>query len=183
MAIYRTADRNVTDLLRQVMNQHHPELLEYEVRITVLMANVATDPKTGEPKAPHALTHNGWPAQAIVKVNSHVDRVAGKADADLKIDEENWNGLTDRQREALLHHELLHLEVRCDEEGGVQTDDSGRPKLKIRPHDYDCSGFHQVAQTYREDAPEARALASLAKEWKRLDLFELLGEPETAAVG
>ncbi len=114
-------------------------------------------------------------------MNSHLDRVAGKADADLKIDEENWNGLTDRQREALLHHELLHLEVKSDEEGHVQTDDCGRPKLKIRPHDWEAGGFNQVAEAYREDSPEAIALAGLAKEWVRLDLFDLLGEPAAVA--
>lgn len=157
------------------MKQHHPELVELEVRITVLFANAPVDEKTGEVKG-HALRHHGWPAQAVIKVNSHKDRVAGKADADLSLDEENWQRLTDRQREALLHHELLHLEVKSDDEGHAQTDDCGRPKLKIRPHDWEVGGFHQVAENYREDSPEAIALASLAKDWIRLDLFDLLTE-------
>jgi hypothetical protein len=180
VAIYTTAEQDARDLLAAVMKQHHPEFVEVGVRVNVLMATRARDEKTGEPKGESALRHHGWPAQALIKINGHRDRVAGKADADLYLDAERWDELTQRQRQALLHHELLHLEIQSDEDGNVVLDDCNRPKLRIRPHDYQMGGFYQVAEDYGADAPEVLTLADVNRKYVQLNLFDLVSEPVPA---
>lgn len=50
-----------------------------------------------------------------------------------------WEAATDKQKEALLYHELMH--INCEED-----DDSGEIKWKIRKHDIE--EFEEVVATY-----------------------------------
>jgi hypothetical protein len=77
-----------------------------------------------------------------------------RADAEILIDMEQWEKLTDNQRLALLDHEITHLEVQVDDVGLVKTDDQGRPKLKLKLHDWQLGGFRSIAQRYGADAIE-----------------------------
>ena len=63
----------------------------------------------------------------------------------------------DKQR-ALLDHEVAHLELVRDDAGKVKTDDAGRPRLRIRPHDYQTGGFWDVIERHKEAACEAVCL-------------------------
>ncbi len=101
-----------------------------------------------------AVSHRGYPALAVVRIVNLKDRTKGMGDAEITIDAAKYMKMTERQQDALLHHELHHLIIVSDEEGHVKLDDQGRPKLKMRKHDYDFGLFTDIAEIYGMDSPE-----------------------------
>ncbi len=145
MPTYQKADDILPDV-EVAMEKYRPDLVEAGVTIEVLTAH-------GD--AP-ALKHHGYPAAAIIRAMPQKDRAAGSADVRLVINAGWWEEASKRQREALLDHELTHLELQRDENGTVKTDDCGRPKIKIRSHDFQVGGFEEVVKRHKADAPESR---------------------------
>ncbi|TXH55560.1 MAG: hypothetical protein E6Q97_08545 [Desulfurellales bacterium] len=160
MATFRTAEKEWVDLLAEVMKQHHPDLVEAGVTVGLLFAHAPRNDATGEPQGP-ALKHNGYPALAVVKINSQRDRVEGKPDATITLDGDRWPDESRESRVALLDHELAHLVLVRDEDGGIKTDDCFRPRLKCREHDFQLGGFWDVVERHGKDAVESRAYQDL----------------------
>lgn len=177
---FQNCDDDVSRLAAQAITKYMRELSEYGVRVFYQFVYAARDERTGEPKGT-ALTHGGYPADAVIKINSLQARVEGLADATVRIDGDKWKDMTDREREALLAHELRHLELVTDDEGNVQTDDAGRPRLRLRPHDAQVGVFYDVAEWYGKDAADAKAVQALHAKWQALDLFALCEQREPAA--
>jgi hypothetical protein len=142
---------DVMETIRRVMHEQHDRLEENAVKVVAIFANAGTDSKgIGKP----AVKLHGKPCAATVRVTSLKDRTLYGGDALITIDEKVWDGLTDQQQEALIDHELEHLQI-IVKDGQVQTDDLGRPKLKCRPHDWEVSGFQCIVERRGEDALEA----------------------------
>ncbi len=53
----------------------------------------------------------------------------------LLLDNDWWSEASDREREALIHHELMHCMIGLDKEGDQRFDDEGNPVWDIRAHD------------------------------------------------
>lgn len=121
------------------------DLWKCELRIDYLFATN----DTGD-----AVSHRGYPALAVVRIVNLKDRTKGMGDAEITIDAAKYIKMTERQQDALLHHELHHLIIVGDDEGKVKLDDQGRPKLKMRKHDYDFGWFTDIAELYGLDSPE-----------------------------
>lgn len=163
MATYRKSDPEVSALVADVMQSTYPELAEHGVTVEVMDALAKRNAETGEPDGP-AITHQGWPAMAVVKVNSQRDRAAGLCDARITVDGDEWPRWTDAVRRAVIDHELQHLELRVDEDGAVLLDDCNRPRLRLRPHDFQLGGFSAIVSRHGENAPEFRSLESARKQ-------------------
>ena len=160
---YSEADADVFDFVTDVYEAKFPQIYEIGVTITVLMA-------TNEDGA--ALKHGGYPAAAMIRVTSTKDRVAGLNDVVLYIDAGQWKDLSDIQREALVFHELYHLEPKYDKDGVLKRDDNGRPKIGLRKHDFQIGGFHAVVEQYKTDALEAQLIIGVEKHWKQGNFFD-----------
>jgi hypothetical protein len=148
---FQLADASVHALAKEVMEAHHPELRMPDgefVRLCIMMA--FGDANSDEP----SLKLHGYPAAAIVKVIPYDQRVDKRADAEIKIDQSQWDSFTENQQRALLDHEITHLEIQKDKDGFVKTDDAGRPKLGVRLHDWQLGGFRSIAERYGTDAIE-----------------------------
>jgi hypothetical protein len=141
MATYRRADAELTDLLTNLLQSYHPDLIENGVTIDLLWAYGEHDELTGDVKSP-AIVHNGYPAHGLCRVMGLKDRAAGRADAEILLDHDFWETVNPRTRAALLDHELEHLILRNE------RDDIGRPKLKLRKHDVQCGWFRSVAERH-----------------------------------
>lgn len=103
------------------------------------------------------LKHQGYPAGAVVRITSLKDRALGIADAQIVIDRAGWLALSQRQRDALIDHELTHLTRKVDKETGEQiVDILERPKLVMRHHDHQHGWFDEIAQRHGEASPEVR---------------------------
>jgi hypothetical protein len=55
----------------------------------------------------------------------------------------------------VIDHELRHLMLAKNKKTGqIQLDDEGRPKLRIRPHDFEFGWFARTAELYGEESYE-----------------------------
>lgn len=159
--IFEEADQDVRDVLNTAIDRWHKPLRDAGVTFNLL--TVRNVNKDGESLG-GALKHHGYAALAVVKINSHENRAKGLADATILIDAERWQEQSDHERLALLDHECAHLEVSYKDTAGggtqVKLDDLGRPKLKIRLHDYHIGGFSEVGDRHKGVALEVQALAA-----------------------
>lgn len=64
----------------------------------------------------------------------------------LLLDTTFWEGATPHQREALVHHELMHAKHATDRDGEKRFTEEGLPVWAIRPHDLE--EFNQTVQRY-----------------------------------
>jgi Putative phage metallopeptidase len=146
---YEQAGEEIHGMARDIIQQHHGELdmPGFQIKLCIMFVS---DHETDEP----CLELHGDPAGAVISVIPYKQRADKRADAEIIIDRLVWEDLNDRQRTALLDHEITHLEIQLDENGCVKTDDIGRPKLKLKRHDWTLSGFRSIAVRYGSDALE-----------------------------
>lgn len=124
-------------------------------RIVGVMARHSSDAPMGEIKATtkngeivpieaksHCLRHKGRDCYAYVRITSQRERAVGGPDAVITVDEWDWDQGSKRWREAVIAHELEHLEVN---ENGV---------LKLKPHDFEVGWFANIAAEFGEDSVE-----------------------------
>lgn len=145
MKTYEIASAEVTSKIKALIEAYHPKLEEAGVTIHALFARSSGG---------NAVTHGGYPALAVVRIVSLKDRVKGMRDAEIVIDEENFEELSDAQQDGLLDHELHHLETVPDEDGGFERDKAGRPKLTMRKHDVQIGWFTEIAKRHGVNSPE-----------------------------
>jgi hypothetical protein len=148
----RPADDETTDLLQEVMGADHPRLAEVGVTVLLQFAEAEGGP---------ALKLHGYPAYAIVRVVPLKDRAAGLPDCRIAIDQSAWEEHDEGWRKALLSHELEHVAVQEDEHGNVKEDALGRPKLKLKPHDFQLGGFIRTVEKYGKEAVESQQYRDL----------------------
>jgi hypothetical protein len=160
MASHSPATSDVTALIRDVIDEHYPDLAEAEVTINALFAYA--------PEGKPAVKLHGRPCYAVIKINSEKDRVEGKADTTMTIDGAAWKAFDDERRLALIGHECHHILVQRDKDGEIKSDDAGRPKLKLRPHDWEFGGFDEIARRYGRASIEVMTVRTLVDERRQL---------------
>src|SRR5574337_1804442 len=129
---YERCGKDVDDLIAEVMRRYHQELSDLGVTVDPVFVSAEDAKGMTLP----GLKRNGLPAAAMIQVTPLADRARGLADTKLTIDSHVWNHLPPHQREALIDHELEHVQLKPveDEDGNVEhTDDLGRPRLKLKP--------------------------------------------------
>lgn len=145
MVIYEKADKDIHDLVSAMMVKFHGPLSDAGVTVDVLWASSCE----GRPVKAH-----GYPALAVIKINSYRLRVQGHADAEITLDKKEWEVLSMQQREALIDHELEHLDLKLDKDGGVVRDDLERPQMSLRKHDHQFGWFDAVAERHGVNSQE-----------------------------
>lgn len=144
---YTPASEDVVHKITALREEYYAEESFEMVTVGALFV---FDEKTGEP----TLTHHGYPAAALVRIVGARDRAAGMPDAQIVVDRAIWQGLTTKQQYALLDHELHHLELATDANGGVRFDAQGRPRLRSRKHDWQFGWFDEIANRHGEHSIE-----------------------------
>ncbi len=162
MATFRKAEASVCKMVVQCAQKYHPTLVSVGVTVETLMAHGQVN-KDGEITGP-ALKKNGVRAEAMIRRTSHKDRVAGLSDAILYLDGDTWGGHSEPRQIALIDHELTHLELVEDGDGGYVLDDCFRPKLKLKPHDAEIGVFFSVMQKHGSEALDTALCAQLAQD-------------------
>lgn len=157
--VYKKAGKDVNDVVRELIEAYHIDLMTYEVNVAVLFVSSGTD-EDGEPKG-NALTKHGHPCAALCRIADARMRTIGGVDAIIEVDAHRWDELSTESCDALLDHELTHLEVKqCD--GLPLRHDDGRPILKTRKDDWCLTGFHEVIERHGKHALEAMSLRGVA---------------------
>lgn len=168
---YDHCPAEVEEMLQSAMTKWHPELVEAKVEIRPLFALAYS--RSGE--AIPAIKVRGHAVLAKIKITSLEDRVRGLGDATMLIDGARWERMGHNARLALLDHELEHLQV--DEE---KLDDAGRPKIKMKHHDWELAGFDDVMKRQGENSIELQNVALLKERFAQL-LIPFPDQPHAAA--
>lgn len=148
---YDKASKDVLDRIHRMRQKYHQHL--DQVRIGALF--VFTD----EPEC--ALKQQGYEKAAMAKIIGTQERAAGLPDALIVIDRYTYSGLTAKECDALIDHELTHIAPEIDDNGAPKFDVLDRPKLKMRLHDWQLGWFDEVAQRHGEHAPEVKQAREL----------------------
>ena len=148
MITYSPADTDVLDRVARLMQTHHGMLVDYRVRVDCLFAHPDLD-EDGAPKGP-PVTLNGYPCAAKVRITPPKDRAKGCGDVEILIDHDAYQELSDAERDALIDHELQHVE------SSGEFDDMGRPKLSLRLHDHSFGWFDCIVARHGRAALELR---------------------------
>lgn len=148
MKIYSKASDDALTHIERMQLENHPDLKP----VTVDALFIFDDEHSSEP----VLTHQGYGAAAVVRITPVRDRALGGADAIIIIDRAIWVTLTAAQRDALIDHELYHLEWRHDKDGNPKADGLGRPKLGMRRHDHQFGWFDEIARRHGDASMEIR---------------------------
>jgi len=136
----------INQTVQSLIEANHPELVEANVTVDTIFA---FDDKGGFP-----VKTNGYPSSANIKISNLKSRVKGAADAEICIDREAFNAMTEGQQAALLDRELHRLIVVRDKEGNVKVDDAERAKLRLKKFDYMLGWFKEIAVRHGADSPE-----------------------------
>lgn len=121
MATYRKADDDIHQQVRDLIFAKFAKIKDAGVTVDVLLAHAPRNKTTDEPTGP-AINHQGYPACAVIKINSLKHRVQGCADATITLDGDKIDEWSPRRLESILVHELTHLELQYDQDGNIKTD-------------------------------------------------------------
>ena len=165
MPKFQKCPAEIHDIARGILKKHesHAPILKAGVRIDLVFAFADIDEKTQQPKN-DALSLHGHKALGICKKIGLKERALDRGDAEIALDGDWWNEANDAEREALLDHELHHIEVKQDERG-VVLDDLKRPVIKLRKHDFEFGWFNIVAARngmFSQERIQARAMLDRA---------------------
>lgn len=141
-------------MLTRVMAQYHHELTDAQTRVSLNMVKSFDHDDEPEP----ALKHFGHYCEAYVKLVSRRRKLRIAFDAEIDIDGHMWEEKNDRQKEALLDHELSHVKVVTDSHGIPKRDEDERVQLKLVPDDIMLTGFLSVIRHYGEQAGEYQSI-------------------------
>lgn len=198
MATFEKCGLDVEKIASDLIASYYSDLKECEVKITYLYAFAARN-KDGEPKGDAIKTSSGLPALAKVERTNLKDRVLGKADVVMSIDGDKWKCLSSDRQVALIDHELYHIVVRRDKEMNVLSDDIGRPLVEMRKHDWEITGFKEIAKRHGDSSIEVVGAKSFRSQFGEAAFNEVgdvgvadgdievgvagVGEPQDDAVG
>ena len=169
---YVFADSDVMGLVKQVMRDWHGILADAEVLVGVLFAHDETGP---------AIKRAGVKVMGSIRVVPLKDRLAKRYDAEMLLDAEEWGRATEKQRLALLDHELSHLRARFAD-GVVMRDALRRPMLKVVCGDWNpTDGFRAVVQRHGANSYEQRAYKRIYHEVITFMGVEIEVESDSAA--
>lgn len=136
--VYRQADA--------VLREHHGRLATALVTIDFIFAHAPVDEK-GFTTGP-AIKWHGHAAAGLCKILSVKDRAMGRGDAEIILDGDKWNDWDEEKQNALIDHELTHIELCVNQMGILKRDDLDRPKLRMRKHDWEFGFFAEVARRH-----------------------------------
>jgi hypothetical protein len=155
MPTFERCPTEVTDLANSILVEHetHSPLLDARVKIDFVFAYSDKD-DAGQPKN-NALTHHGCKALGISRKIPLKDRALGRGDCEVALDGDWWVLADEKEKAALLDHEMHHFAVKIDKRGLVR-DDLGRPVIQLRKHDYEFGFFNIIAQRNGEHSQERK---------------------------
>ena len=153
MKTYSEASTDLTATVDRMAAEYHDELIQATVGALFVFDTEESLP---------CLKHQGYPAAAVVRITPIRDRALGIPDAIITVDRATWQTLSAVQKDALIDHELEHLELVLDDETGKPKYDAlERPKLRMRRHDTQLGWFAEVARRHGEASCEVRQARQL----------------------
>lgn len=155
---FQKAPKAIEEMAAAILCQFdtHKPLLDAHVKIDFVFALASRDEKTDAKKG-DALRFRGCRALGLARVLSLKQRAMGRGDAEITLVGDWFNEeSTELEQRALLDHELHHIAVKVNKMLLPLRDDLNRPRLFLRPHDYDFGWFAIIARHHAAAAVEVR---------------------------
>lgn len=171
--IYSKAPSGVAERVAHLVKVFHKDVHDAGVKIDVV--SVADD----DPDCEHALKVRGIPAYGSCRVISLKDRAKGNGDVEICIDEAKYLTLPDATKDAVLDHEIEHIELQVNKKGRVKLDACRRPKIKMRLHDVDLGWFASIAKRHGAAAIECKQATQIYLQHEQT-FFAFVGEGRQA---
>jgi len=148
MSTFKKCGPELAELARELMCEFttHKMLLDARVKVDFIFAYADVD-ANGMKRRP-AIVKGGVRALGYARRLGLKDRAMGRGDAEIVLDGDWWQEADAAHARALLDHELHHLEVVTDKHNRVQWDDLMRPRLRLRPHDFEFGWFVEIARRH-----------------------------------
>ncbi len=177
MPNYEKCDSSVNDTASEILCRFetHQPLLDAKVKIDYVFAHPSKEGGV-------ALKYGGVQALGIARKLSLKDRAMGRGDCEVSLDGNWWKDASEKERAALLDHELHHFSIALGEKG-LERDDLGRPKIFIRKHDFDFGWFKIIADRHGAASIErmqARKIFSDAGQFFWPEIVGAVSRPEPA---
>ena len=171
MSWFSIANEEINLTIQKVMKENHGELHAEGVTITAMIARS----EEGQ-----AIKVRGCEAAGCIRVTKLMERTLGLGDAVMILDGERLDAWSSKRLQAVIDHELRHLMLAKNKKTGqIQRDDEGRPKLRIRPHDFEFGWFARTAELYGEESYEvSQAREIVSASWVQLLLPGLEIDPD-----
>jgi hypothetical protein len=166
-------------IVGRMMERYHPQLRDAGVTVDCLFAFATTD-ENGDTIGCAVKLH-GYACKAVVRVLSLKDRTVGRADVEILIDGDNWDTWSEAEKDALIDHELEHVELRTDKDGLLIRDDLDRPKLRLRKHDWQFGWFDSIARRHGHASGEVQQFEQF-KESHRQTWLPFMDKPDQTPV-
>lgn len=155
-----TKNTDAEPIIRSLTQKHYPDLAKAEVTFQVL-------------ECEGGVKLHGRDVTDVVKVLKLEDRASGSEDVRIVLDADEWETASKNRRTAILDHALAHLEVVRDKKSDkIKLDDVGRPRIRIRQHDFELGGFYDVVRRHKEQSVEAQHIAYFANQLKQQAEFD-----------
>jgi len=174
---YKRCDQSVSDLASEILCRFetHKPLLDAKVRIDLVFAMPDLD-EDGHP-INDALKKNGVRALGICRKLGLKDRALGRGDVEISLDHYWWTQTADElMQKALLDHELHHIAVVVAKTSHLpRCEEDGRPKIRLRKHDFEFGWFTIIAARHGEHSQEriqAREIFERAGQLYFAELFK-----------
>lgn len=164
---FQRAEPEVCELMESVKQQYHQDLVKAKVSVGILMAFPPLN-KDGQPTGPAIKGYGRAPAGACIRVVPLKDRVTKGYCAELHISSETWDELEDKEKVALLDHELEHIVPKQDKDGHYVTDDLNMAKIKLRPDSFIVWGFESVMRRHGSAALEWQSVKRIQNRFGQL---------------
>ncbi len=132
-----------------------------------------------DPDVEHPLKLRGVPAYAVCSIVNVKGRTMGRGDAEIVIDESRYLTMPDASKDALLDHEIEHIDVQIGKKGRVKLDCLRRPKIKMKLHDHDFGWFTVIAKRHGAASIECKQASQLYLEGEQT-LFAFVNEAKMA---
>lgn len=163
MSKYNKGSEKEIELLNRVRQTYpeHKPLNDNKVTVDFLFAY---GKENADGTIKDAIKVHGVRALGYAKTVGIKERTLGHSDALIVVDGDWWSTSGEEEHLALLDHELYHFEVRRGEDFEVLRDDAGRPKLKMRPHDYEFGWFKTIAKRHGTHSAERIQFKRLCEE-------------------
>lgn len=168
---YSKAGDAVRDRADHLIKVFHQDLKDAGIRIDWLFV-AHDDPDNEKP----ALTHGGYPADAVISVVGPKERALGNGDVKCVIDESRYIAMSDAEKDGLLDHEIYHIELKRDKKGRVKLDEHGRPKVGMRKHDVQIGHFVEIAKRHGIASGEVQQMTRIYLAHKQT-LFAFVNDP------
>ena len=146
MPIYsRITDKAALDLIDGVRARFHERLKGVKIGPIWAIPKPKADGRPLEPP----LKRRGMRILGMVRATSSIERANGGSDVILLLDKSWWDAqIDDDPRRALIDHELTHIEPRINSGGEIARDEHDRFLIDMRLHDYEITGFYEVAERH-----------------------------------